>query len=292
MRAVKENAYAKINLFLDVVAKRPDGYHDINTVMHSISLCDTLTVTLTPARAPSVHLTVEGNDRLVTDTKNLAVLAALSYLERTANTGAVKIKLVKNIPVASGLAGGSSDAAATLRAMNKLFGHYLSERALMSLALEIGSDVPYCIRGGTAVCEGRGEIITPIQSPRLHTVVAVANEYVSTPAAYASLDAIYSDFDGSVSGRGEMLYPKMLSSLRDGKLDCAAVYNIFEDAVFKTCPNSCQMKSEMYSLGALCAAMSGSGPSVFGIFGDEASARSACEILKARGARAYYAVSV
>lgn len=292
MRAVKENAYAKINLFLDVSAKRPDGYHDINTVMHSLSLCDTLTVSVAPAKNTSVSLTVMGNDRLVTDNKNLAVMAARLYLERTAKTAEVKIKLVKNIPIAAGLAGGSSDAAATLRAMNKLFGHYLSSRALSSLALEIGSDVPYCLDGGTALCQGRGEIITPTHNPHLYTAVAVADEYVSTPMAYAALDRLYSDFDGSIPTRGEELLGVMLSSLKNKKNDLTAVYNIFEEVVFDSCPKSKMIKSEMYSLGAVAAAMSGSGPSVFGIFDSKYQAENATQVLRAKGFRAWYAESV
>ena len=292
MRAVKENANAKINLFLDVSAKRPDGYHDINTVMHSISLSDTLTVSVTSARATSVTLKVEGNDRLVTDDKNLAVLAAKLYLERTAKTAYGQIKLVKNIPVAAGLAGGSTDAAATLRAMNKLFGHYLSSRALADLALELGSDVPYCLLGGTALCEGRGEIINPIYNPHFYTAVAVADEYVSTPLAYAALDRLYSDFDGSVVGRGKELYRNMICSLQNKSPDLGAVYNVFEEAVFDSCPKSRIIKSDMYSLGALTAAMSGSGPSVFGIFNSKSAAEFATLELKAKGFRAWFAESV
>ena len=292
MRAVKENAYAKINLFLDVAAKRPDGYHDINTVMHSVSLCDSLTVTVAPARVSSVSLRVVGNDRLVTDGKNLAVMAAKLYLEKTAKTAAVTIKLLKNIPVAAGLAGGSTDAAATLRALNKLFGHYLSERALSELALKLGSDVPYCLVGGTAVCTGRGEIITPTYNPHLYAVIAVADEYVSTPAAYSALDRLYSDFDGSVVRIGEKFYGNISSSLENKKIDTSSLYNIFEEVVFDTCPKSREIKSKMYSFGARSALMSGSGPSVFGIFATKNEAENAVKQLCTLGIRAWYAESV
>ncbi len=292
MRAVKERANAKINLFLDVRAKRPDGYHDINTVMHSVSLYDEVTVCVAPSANTSVSLRVVGNDRLVTDNKNLAVIAAKLYLERTAKTAAVSIKLVKNIPISAGLAGGSTDAAATLRAMNKLFDGYLSDRALRAMALDIGSDVPYCLFGRTAVCEGRGEIITPTYHPTLYTVIAAPNEYVSTPAAYSELDRIYSDFDRSVGRRGEQLYDKMLSALAEKRIDFSAVYNIFEDAVFPLCPRSAEIKAEMYRLGAVSAAMSGSGPSVYGIFESENAARIAADRLKNEGVSAYYAASV
>ena len=292
MRAVKENAYAKINLFLDVTAKRSDGYHDINTVMHSVSLFDSLTVTVAPSRVSSVSLRVVGNDRLVSDGKNLAVIAAKLYLERTAKTAEVTIKLLKNIPVAAGLAGGSTDAAATLRALNKLFGHYLSERALLELALELGSDVPYCLIGGTAVCTGRGEKITPTYNPHLFAVIAVGDEYVSTPMAYSALDRLYSNFDGSCMRVGEKLYSNISSSLENKKIDTSSFYNIFEEVVFDVCPKSREIKSKMYSLGAVSALMSGSGPSVFGIFATKEEAESAKEQLRSCGIRAWYAETV
>ena len=292
MRAVKENAYAKINLFLDTTAKRADGYHDVRTVMHSVSLFDTLTVSVAAARVSSVSLRVVGNDRLVSDDKNLAVKAARLYLERASLSAEVKIKLEKRIPVAAGLAGGSSDAAATLRAMNKLFGRYFSERALLGIALELGSDVPYCLIGGTALCEGRGEIITPLPKIKLCTVPALSDEYVSTPVAYAALDRIYNSFDGSVKRSGEELFPRVINSVKRAALDSSAVYNIFEDAARDICPKSIRLKTRMYSLGASAACMSGSGPSVFGVFDSLDSARRAADILTFEGYTAFAAESV
>ena len=292
MRAVKENAYAKINLFLDVVGKRPDGFHDVDTVMHSIALFDTLTVTLSPARVSTVSLRVIGNDRLVTDDKNLAVRAARLFLERAAITAAVNIKLEKRIPVSAGLAGGSTDAAATLRAMNRLTDRYFSECALLSLALELGSDVPYCFIGGTARCEGRGEIMTKLTAPALNTVIAVTDEYVSTPRAYAALDGIYSNFDGSLPRRGPELSKLILKSLAEGRLEPKSVYNVFEDVTFPVCPKSKTVKARMSELGAICAAMSGSGPSVFGIFESEEGAILARDALNGEGYCAYFAKSV
>ena len=292
MRAIKENAYAKINLFLDVTGKRDDGYHDINTVMHSVSLFDTLTVCVAPARESSVSLRVVGNDRLVTDEKNLAVAAAKLYLERAAITAEVKIKLEKRIPVAAGLAGGSTDAAATLRAMNRLFDRYFTERALLKIAFELGSDIPYCLLGATALCQGRGELITRLPDLKLHTVIAVTGEYVSTPKAYQALDGIYSDFDGSVKSVGTFLFDKMIASLEKGRFAYDAVYNVFEEASFKICKRAAALKEKMKALGAVCAAMSGSGPSIFGIFESEAAARAAICNLEKEGVCAYYAVSV
>ena len=203
MKALKEKAYAKINLYLDVLCKREDGFHDIKTVMHSVSLCDEVTVAISPARTSTIKLSVEGNVYIPSDGKNLAYKAASLFLEKLGIFANVNIKLVKKIPVAAGLAGGSSDAAAVLRAMNRLYKRPLTLAALCKLGAELGSDVPYCIMGKTAICEGRGELITPISTNiRLHTVIATANEYVSTPAAYSALDRHYSDFDGTVKTGG------------------------------------------------------------------------------------------
>ena len=199
MRSVKERAFAKINLYLEVIGKRDDGFHDIRTVMHSVTLCDDVTVSLVPTRMTEVRIDIEGNPRLPKDSRNLAVKAAELFLERSGRQGTVHIRMNKRIPVAAGLAGGSSDAAAVLRAMNRLFDGCYTERALSGLAAELGSDVPFCLIGGTALCEGRGEIITklPDASPSSF-VIAVSDERVSTPYAYATLDAAYSDFDGSI----------------------------------------------------------------------------------------------
>ena len=151
MTVVKELAHAKVNLYLDVISRREDGFHDIKTVMHSISLADTITVSLSASKETSVRLQIVGNRHLPTDMKNLAVRAALLYLEKSGINASVEIKLEKCIPVAAGLAGGSSDAAAVLRAMNRLCGKMFSEKALYSMAAELGSDVPYCIYGKRGV---------------------------------------------------------------------------------------------------------------------------------------------
>ena len=293
MKAVKENAYAKINLYLDVTAKRIDGFHNVRTVMHSVSLADTVTVSYSPAKTTEITLSVEGNSRLVDDEKNLAHTAARLYMSRAAVTGKIHIKLDKRIPVAAGLAGGSTDAAATLRAINKIFDKRLSRSALLSLAAELGSDVPYCVRGGTAYCEGRGEIMTDVLTEAsLKLVLAVANEHVSTPSAYKALDEIYSDFDGSVPHSEEEKLRGMLASLRKGVFDTSTLFNIFESAVLTGCPLAAKIKAEMTALGAKGVLMSGSGPSIFGVFDSEDSARAAESALLANGYHAFYAESV
>ena len=275
---VHERAYAKINLYLNVTAKRPDGFHDIETVMQTVSLCDELAVSLTPADRAEVHLFVRGAD-LPTDSSNVVTRAAELYLARSGKVGHIDISLVKRIPIAAGLAGGSADAAATLRAMNKLFNDYFSDSELLELASELGSDVPFCLHGGCALCRGRGEIVEPL-SPTLnhHLVIAIADgEQVSTPLAYRALDAMYSDFDGSVKNDAPAI---------------SELYNVFENAVFTTCSGAERLKERMLALGATASLMSGSGPSVFGIFDNESSARAAVDAISAESARAFYARTV
>ena len=291
MNAVKEKAFAKINLYINVLGRRDDGFHNISTVMHSVSLCDDITVTLCSRGHRNIRVFLEGNKRIPTDSKNLAYSAADLFMSRGAIDADITIKINKRIPVSSGLAGGSSDAAATLRAMNKLFKHPFSDKALLSMAESLGSDVPYCLLGGTALCEGRGEKISRLPSiPSLHTVIASSGEYISTPRAYATLDEIYGGFLG-VDDKKEML-ENVIESLKSGNVDKLKLYNIFEDAVLPTCPIAKGLRDRLYELGALGAMMSGSGPSVYGIFASEETAKNAEKTLNKEGAAAFYARSV
>lgn len=293
MRVVKERANAKINLFLDVVSRRDDGFHDIKTVMHSVSLYDDITVSYIPAKSTSVRMTVYGAKYLPTDEKNLAVKAALLYLKRAGITASVEIKLEKRIPVAAGLAGGSSDAAAVLRAMNRLTGKLFSERILYKLAEELGSDIPYCLYGKTALCEGRGEIITKLPDILdLNVVIAISSERVSTPNAYSKLDELYSNFDGSRSTGGEEAFLKFNSQISGEALSGDCLFNVFEDAVLSECVGAASIKKRLVELGASGVLMSGSGPSVFGIFKTPEAALFAAQSLKNENVKAYAAKSV
>ena len=293
MRVVKEKAYAKINLYLDVLSRREDGFHDVKTVMHSVTLFDTITVSAAPSAETSVKMNVFGTRFLPTDGKNLASAAAQLFLERAMTSASIHIKLEKRIPIAAGLAGGSTDAAAVLRAMNKLFGKMFSMNALASMAAELGSDVAYCLTGKTALCEGRGEIITPLpKSPNLSVVIAVANERVSTPAAYKALDGMYANFDGSIPTGGDAHYERLAQSLGNSAIDPDGLFNVFEAAVLPDCKGASKIKARLIELGAYGSMMSGSGPSVFGVFNAFDEARTACAALRAEGFRAYYAKSV
>ena len=292
MTAVMEKAYAKINLYLDVLGIRGDGFHDIKTVMHSVSLCDDITVSVKPAQNSRVNIFMHGNAFLPHDDKNLAVKAAKLFMGALGITAEVNIKLVKRIPVSAGLAGGSSDAAAVLRALNRIYKRPFTQAALSSLGAVIGSDVPYCVLGKTALCEGRGERIQQIAtSASLNVVIAASDEHVSTPDAYRALDGKFSGFDGSVPTNGVSAYERISSALSSGKIGKGDMYNIFERVVLESCPKAREAISLLESMGGI-AIMSGSGPSVFGIFESESEASAACDALISRGYRAFYASSV
>lgn len=292
MQSVKEMAYAKINLYLSVTSKRDDGFHGIETVMHTVSLADEVTLTLQSIGKCAVRLAVDGGKWLPTDAKNIAYAAAMLFMERAGINAEINIRLVKRIPVAAGLAGGSADAAAVLRGMNRLFNRPLTERVLLSLAAELGSDVPYCLLGGTAICGGRGEQITRLPDTlSLHTVIAVAGEHVSTPMAYSALDTLYSNFDGSIPVTSGDALDELLVSIKNGTLQVSGLYNIFEDAVLPGCPGAVGIKARLKELGAKYAMMSGSGPSVFGIFGTASDAENAAATLRAEGIVAHAAQS-
>jgi len=293
MRIQKEKANAKINLYLDVVSVREDGFHDIKSVMHTVSLCDEISVKYIPSKTTYIKLFVAGNRFLPTDSKNLAYRAAALFLNKASITAGIEINMRKNIPVAAGLAGGSADAAAVLKALNKIFGRLFSDKALSAIGSELGSDIPFCLYGKTALCEGRGEIMTKLSdSLRLHFVIAVANEHVSTPLAYKRLDEIYSSFDGSIKTGGDGHYSALLSDMKIGILTQNALFNVFEPAVFPICPGAEFIKSKLVELGASASLMSGSGPSVFGVFDTEEKAKKAAEELKKHGINAHYAYSI
>ena len=293
MIAVKEKAYAKINLFLDVCAKRTDGFHEIKTVMHTVSLCDDVTVFYTHSDKTNIRVSVDGNKFLPQDSRNLAYAAAQLYLDKCAINANVDIKLKKRIPVAAGLAGGSTDAAAVLRALNRAFKHPLTEKRLLSLAGELGSDVPYCMLGGTALCYGRGENIERLpEKLRLNVVVAVSGEHVSTPIAYQELDRVYSDFTLDRNDDPESKYEAIYKSVLSGELTDKELFNVFENVIFPSYHGAEMLKTRMMELGATHTLMSGSGPSVYGIFTDKASAESARDALIKMGTRAYFATTV
>ena len=293
MNAIKERANAKINLYLDVISKGDDGFHKIKTVMHSVDLFDTVTIRKIDDKEAKISLYVKKGKYLPHDDRNIAYRAAQRFMEYAQISASIDIRLEKNIPVAAGLAGGSSDAAAVLRGMNKLFGKPFSHKMLRKIAAELGSDVPYCLGGKTVLCEGRGEIMTPFQTNlSLYAVVAISNEHVSTPIAYQDLDRRFDDFKSPENHDNSQLFNRLSESVKRGNLDCTALYNIFEETVLPICDGAWKIKKRMIELGAKASLMSGSGPSVFGIFDDIKSTQKAKDILLKEGIRAYAVKSV
>lgn len=274
-------AYAKINLFLDVLCREADGYHGIESVMQTVSLADTVFLSCTAAEKTEISLTCS-DPALPADMRNLAFRAAARYLEAVGRHAKVEIRLEKVIPAAAGLAGGSADAAAVLNGMNRQMGNLLSREALCRVGAALGADIPFCLTGGTALCRGRGEILSPLPPmPPCHIVIARGGDGVSTPQAYAALDARYHGFPSAMPHGS-------LSAVRDAlaKGDAAAVgasfYNIFEEVVLPQHEAARQIRSLLKESGGY-AGMSGSGPSVFGIFTDESAAKDAAGRLSRLG---------
>ena len=290
-------AHAKINLFLDITGRRPDGYHTIAGVMQTISLCDTVAVEVTEptdhasAGTETITLTCSNPD-IPTDGKNLAWRAAEAFFAATGmGCKSLTIHIEKRIPAAAGMAGGSTNAAAVLVGLNHLFGSPLTTEALCRVGLKLGADVPFCIIGGAQITEGVGEIMTPIAPmPLCELVVACGGEGVSTPAAYKALDTLYGNFDPSAYAPRTEELSTLLFALRRGDLTvlCESLFNLFEDVVLPERPVARDIKETMLASGAITAMMSGSGPSVFGVFpkGD-GSAQKACEVLTNQGIPAW-----
>lgn len=249
-------APAKINLSLDVLRKREDGYHEVNMVMTTIDLADRLE--LQKLAAPVIQLGTSSS-YLPEDDRNLAYKAAKLVQERFHVKEGVSIYIDKNIPVAAGLAGGSSDAAAVLKGLNQLWELGLSREEMAGLGSEIGSDVAFCVYGGTALATGRGEILKPIASPPpCWVVLAKPTIGVSTKETYAQLDlktAHHPDVHEVVKAIEEKNYYGL----------CRSLGNIFEEQTIRKVPQVGQIKEKMKEAGADGVLMSGSGPTVFGL---------------------------
>jgi len=277
-----EQAFAKINLFLDVLGRRPDGYHDLHTCMQTVSLADTVTAEIEDSRETEIGLTCD-LPGLSADAGNLAYRAAALYLQ-SAEAGNVRIRLhiEKRIPLSAGLAGGSADAAAVLRLLNRHFGHRLPTDALCKLGEKLGADVPFCIRGGTCRCEGVGERITPVPARTDYVlVIAKAAEGVSTPEAFRRLDALYGDFSEKPPTDPTAVYGALAAG--DVRSLADHIQNGFEEVILTLRPEVAVLKSAMRKNGALAAMMSGSGPSVFGIFDGESAAERCAEAIRREG---------
>lgn len=252
-----EKAPAKINLMLDVLHKRPDGFHEVEMIMTMVDLADRLELSELPR--DSIIISSQAG-YIPLDEKNLAFQAAKLIKDRYDVKSGVHIHLDKRIPVAAGLAGGSSDAAATLRGLNRLWELGIPAQELLELGAELGSDVPFCITGGTALATGRGEKLTPIESPpQCWVVLAKPPINVSTAEVYGRLRS--SNIAAHPSSR------LMRKAIEDGDFQgvCDRLGNVLEEVTLKLHPEVQQLKEAMIKLGADGVLMSGSGPTVFGL---------------------------
>lgn len=262
------NAYAKINLALDVVRRLLNGYHEVRMIMQTVDICDVLTF---KKAEEGISLKVD-NIELPTDGNNLICKAAKLLLETAGVCGGVDITLEKHIPIAAGMAGGSTDAAAALLAVNELYELGFSVEELKAFGVKIGADVPYCIEGGTALAEGIGEVLTPLVAPpHCYLVVAKPDINVSTKFVYENLRAnelkVHPDVDGMIAD----LHAGDLAGIA-GKLG-----NVLETVTVPAYPIIQDIKNTLREQGALNALMSGSGPTVFGLFTNEEQALVAAE---------------
>lgn len=274
-------AYAKLNLTLDVLGRRPDGYHNLSMLMQSVALADVLTL----EENETGELRVSTNLHfLPNNEKNLAAQAALRYWEALGRRpSGLEIEIVKRIPVCAGMAGGSSDAAAVLRALNRLAGEPMSLDELARVGEQVGSDVPYCVLGGTALAEGRGERLTVLPPlPECWVVLCKPEFSISTPALFAKIDSVRLRCRPDTQGA--------IAALEAGDLVGVArrMYNVFEDALpDRQRSRVADMKNILIQCGALGASMSGTGPTAFGLFDDKGRAQEALELLADLGGEVF-----
>lgn len=275
MDTCTREAYAKINLGLDVVGVLENGYHEVQMIMQNVGIHDTLTF----EKRADGNITIESDNHTLPLDENNLIYKAIMLLEKLGGKKlGVHVKLEKRIPIAAGMAGGSSDAAATLLGVNELYQLGLSKEELQRQSVTIGADVPYCVLGKTALAEGIGEILTPLDSPgQAHLVIAKPDISVSTPWAYRQLDKI--------EGYQHPDIPGMVRALQNKDLEgvICRLGNVLENVTIAENPVVQQIKDVLLSNGAKGALMSGSGPSTFGIFGSKKEAECAKEALEKAG---------
>ena len=272
MRELKLKAKAKINLGLDVVRKREDGYHEVRMIMQMINLYDK--ITLRKKTEPGITVTANLS-YLPVNEDNLVYRAAKLLMDEFQVDGGLEIELQKYIPVAAGMAGGSTDAAAVMVGVNRIFQLGLNKKQLMERGVKIGADVPFCIMRGTALAEGIGEELTPLPAmPHCSLVIAKPKIHVSTKFVYGNLKVgeltEHPDIDGQVQ------------ALRENNLEqlVTRMGNVLETVTIPAYPVIDEIKHTMMKYGAIGAMMSGSGPTVFGIFEKEDKAQEVCRLLK------------
>ena len=285
MTTLYEGAYAKLNLTLDVLGKREDGYHDIKSVMQTISLRDDIQIDLGTGKSWAIHCDKEG---VPTDETNLCWKAAKAFFDTIGqDPDGLEIFITKRIPMQAGLGGGSADAAAVLRALNRHYNMPLSLLALAELGSTVGSDVPFCVLCGTAVVEGRGERIRKLPDmPECIFVVCKPDFSVSTPELYAVID------EKQIANRPDSA--AMESAILAGDLDAIAhtVCNVFDPIVTEGHPELNYIKSIMNTYGGVGYQMTGSGSAVYGIVGNFENAAVICNMLRDNYSQIYIAKTV
>lgn len=271
MKTLTRNAYAKVNLALDVLRRREDGYHDVCMIMQNLSLYDTLTFTMEEADTLAITLSCD-KEFVPCDERNLIYKAIVLMGETYHLTGHIHVELVKRIPVEAGMAGGSTDCAAAFHAMRELYGLDVSDQELMKLGVKLGADVPYCIMAKTALSEGIGEVLTEVAPlPDCYVVVAKPAISVSTKMVYENLHANELQHHPDVAGMAEALKQGELSGV------ASRMENVLETVTTKLYPQIEEIKRTMKESGAENAIMSGSGPTVFGLYREKAIAEQAAE---------------
>ncbi|MBQ7415471.1 MAG: 4-(cytidine 5'-diphospho)-2-C-methyl-D-erythritol kinase [Oscillospiraceae bacterium] len=285
MTTLFEPAYAKINLTLDVLGKRPDGYHDLKSVMQTISLRDDIEIDVGTGKPWVLRCDKEG---IPCDERNLAWKAAKLYCDTMKkDPDGLEIRITKRIPSQAGLGGGSADAAAVLRALNRHFGDPLSILALAELGAQVGSDVPFCVVGGTVMCEGRGERLRILPKMPECVFVVVKPEFSSsTPELYRKLD------ETAIGKRPD--HKAMESALLAGDLSKVAqnVYNVFDPVVTEEHLELNYLKSIFYNYGSIGHQMTGSGSAVFGMVAEFEIAAVICNMLRQNYPNVYIAMPV
>ena len=273
MKRWTEYAYAKLNLTLDILGRRDDGYHELRMIMQTVSLCDDVTVTI--GEGSGITCRVAGAE-LPCDERNLAVRAARAFCEALDRHDGIGIALTKRIPSEAGMAGGSADAAAVLRALRGLIAPALADERLEEIGARVGSDVPFCVRGSTQLAEGRGEVLTVLRrAPRLYAAVCKPDFPISTPALFRRSDRV------TLTDRPDTA--AMLAAVESGDAAalCASVKNVFEQVLDDGQRSRIEeVKRALLAHGAESAAMTGSGSAVFGLFREEAACRAACDALR------------
>lgn len=285
MKTLRESAPAKINLTLDVLCKRSDGYHDLESIMQAVGLEDEIVLEIGTGAPWELRCNL---NHIPMDERNLAWKAARVFCDRLSwDPEGLRITVVKRIPSEAGLGGGSADAAAVLRALNQCVDTPLNPFELAELGAKVGSDVPFCVLGGTAFCEGRGERLTPLEiGPKLIYVLCKPDLAFSTPKLFAKLD------DSVVNDHPD--HDAMIQALREGNAEKVGslLCNVFEEAVVGEYADIPAIKNILMEHGACGAQMTGSGSVVFGVFSTEEQAQVAVSALKEQYPNTYFCKTV